>query len=120
MKIQKRISKQRVRRTHRVRNKVRATGRPRLSVFRSNKHIYAQIIDDVAGRTLVSASSKEQSISGGTDGGDKEAAVKVGAAIASRAKDYGITRVAFDRGAYQYHGRVAALAEAAREQGLDF
>lgn len=120
MKIQKRIAKQRVRRTHRVRNKVRATGRPRLSVFRSNKHIYAQIIDDVAGTTLVAASSKEQSIGGGEPGGDTESAAKVGAAIAERAQQKGIKAVAFDRGRFQYHGRIAALAEAAREKGLEF
>jgi large subunit ribosomal protein L18 len=120
MRIQKRISKQRVRRTNRVRNRVRATGRPRLSVFRSNKHIYAQVIDDVAGKTIVSASTKEASIGGGNVGGDAEAAAKVGAAIAERAQQKGIKAVAFDRGSYQYHGRVAALADAAREKGLDF
>ncbi len=120
MRIQKRIAKQRTRRAHRVRNRVRATGRPRLSVFRSNKHIYAQIIDDAAGRTIVSASTKEASVGGGAVGGDRDAAAKVGTAIAERAKEKGITQVAFDRGIYQYHGRVAALADAAREQGLDF
>jgi large subunit ribosomal protein L18 len=103
-----------------VRNRIRAAGRPRLSVFRSNKHIYAQIIDDVQGRTIVAASTREPGIGGGSDGGDCEAAAKVGAAIAARAQEQGITSVAFDRGRYQYHGRVAALAEAAREKGLDF
>lgn len=120
MRIQKRLAKQRVRRQNRVRNSVRASGRLRLSVFRSNKHIYAQIIDDTAGKTLVAASSVEQSVGGGSDGGDSQAAAKVGAAIAQRAQDKGIKQVAFDRGPYQYHGRVAALADAAREQGLDF
>jgi len=120
MRIQKRLAAQRQRRRYRVRNRVRATGRPRLSVFRSNKHIYAQIIDDAAGRTLVAASTMEKGITGGKDGGDKEAAAKVGAALADRAQQAGITEVAFDRGAYQYHGRVASLADAAREKGLSF
>ncbi len=120
MRIQKRVSQQRQRRQFRVRNRVRTTGRFRLSVFRSNKHIYAQIIDDAAGQTLVAASSAEKALSGGSLGGDKDAAAKIGVALAQRAKEKGITQVAFDRGSYQYHGRVAALADAARENGLDF
>jgi len=121
MKLGKRIAKQRVRRAHRVRNRVRAAGRPRLSVFRSNKHIYAQIIDDAAGRTLVSASTAEKALGGaGSANGNKAAAAKVGEALAQRAKEAGITDVGFDRGTYRYHGRVAALADAAREGGLNF
>ena len=120
MRIQKKNAAQRKRRQYRVRNRVRAAGRPRLSVFRSNKHIYAQIIDDAAGRTLVSASTMEKGISGGKPGGDKDAAAKVGAALAERADQAGIKEVAFDRGPYQFHGRVAALAGAAREKGLNF
>lgn len=92
--------------------------RPRLAVFRSLSHIYAQIIDDRAGRTLVSASSNEKDspVKGSNIGGAKE----IGKTIAERAKSQGITRVVFDRGGYQYHGRVKALAEAAREGGLEF
>ncbi len=121
MKSSLRIAKSRQRRSHRVRNKVRASRRPRLSVYRSNMHIYAQIIDDGAGRTLVSAASTEQAVGGaGKDQGNVDAAKRVGKAIAERAVKAGITQVAFDRGEYRFHGRVAALAEAARESGLDF
>lgn len=121
MKIAKRIAKQRERRTFRVRNRARATGRPRLTVFRSNRHMYAQIIDDAAGATLVSASTAEKDLGGaGGTHGDIEAAQKIGKAIADRAIAKGIKEVCFDRGPYQYHGRVAALATAARETGLDF
>ncbi len=123
MKVEKRITKQRERRRYRVRNRVRgsAYGRPRLSVFRSNSHIYAQIIDDDAGRTLVSASTLEKEVAGpGQYAGNKEAAVRVGKLIAERALEKGIKQVVLDRGLYQYHGRVAALAEAARGGGLEF
>jgi len=121
MKLRVRIAKQRERRTFRVRNAVRATDRLRLSVFRSNNHMSAQIIDDADGKTLVSASSTEKELGGaGKYNGNKKAAAQVGAALGKRAKAKGITQVAFDRGRYQYHGRVAALAEAAREAGLDF
>ena len=121
MKLGKRIAKQRIRRAHHVRNRVRSAGRPRLSVFRSNKHMYAQIIDDAAGRTLVAASTAEKDLGGtGKASGNKEAAAKVGQALADRAKAAGITEVAFDRGVYKYHGRVAALADAARKGGLEF
>jgi large subunit ribosomal protein L18 len=120
MKLAKRVTKRRERRAFRVRNRSRATGKVRLSVFRSNKHIYAQIIDDAAGKTLVSASTVEKELGGGAAGGSAEDAEKVGAAIGKRAIDAGITEVSFDRGSYKYHGRVAALADAARKAGLQF
>jgi large subunit ribosomal protein L18 len=98
-----------------------ATGRPRLSVFRSSQHIYAQIIDDAAGKTLASASSLEKDLRTSLKtGADKDAASKVGALIAERAKSAGVGAVVFDRGGYQFHGRVRALADAAREAGLSF
>lgn len=93
--------------------------RPRLNIYRSLKHIYAQVIDDTAGRTLASANTSEKSFSGKT-GGSVEAAKLIGAEIARRAREKGIEKVAFDRGGYMYHGRVKALAEAAREAGLKF
>ena len=121
MKLRVRIANQRQRREYRVRNSVRATGRLRLSVFRSNNHIYAQVIDDVEGKTLVSASPTEKDLGGaGKYNGNKDAAARVGAAIGKRAVEKGISQVAFDRGRFKYHGRVAALADAAREAGLDF
>ena len=92
--------------------------RPRLAVFRSINHIYAQVIDDEQGRTVVSAGSVEKHLRG--KGGNIEGAKVVGKAVAERAKDKGITRVVFDRGGYQYHGRVKALADAARQAGLEF
>jgi large subunit ribosomal protein L18 len=95
--------------------------RPRLSVFRSDKHIYAQVIDDMAGRTLAAASSAAADVRGDLkNGGNVAAAKRVGAAIAERAKAAGITAVAFDRGGRRYHGRIKALADAAREGGLKF
>ncbi|MBT4044017.1 MAG: 50S ribosomal protein L18 [Rhodospirillaceae bacterium] len=98
-----------------------ATGRPRLSVFRSSKHIYAQIIDDAGGRTLAAASSLEVDLrSSLKTGADKDAAAKIGALVAERAKAAGVEAVVFDRGGYQFHGRVKALADAAREAGLNF
>lgn len=105
-----------------VRNKLSGSPeRPRLSVFRSDKHIYAQIIDDLAGRTLVAASSAQKEVRGDRPNGGNIAAAKiVGKVIAERAKAAGITKVCFDRGGRQYHGRVKALAEAAREGGLQF
>ena len=110
---------QRLKRHKRVRAKVSGTAeRPRLAVYRSNAHIYAQIIDDVNGVTLVSANTLEKGFEGAT--GNAEAAKKVGLVIAERAKEKGITEVVFDRGGYVYHGRVAALAEGAREGGLQF
>ena len=123
MKAEKRIIQRRVRRNYRVRNRIRksAYGRPRLCVFRSNRHMYAQIIDDEAGRTLAAASTMEKTLFGpGTYAGNKDAAAKVGQLLAERALDQGIKKVVFDRGIYKYHGRVEALAAAAREGGLEF
>lgn len=109
----------RLRRRTRVRGKITGTvQRPRLNVYRSLNHIYAQIIDDVKGVTLVAASSVEKDF--GMAGGNKEAAKKVGELIAKRAAEKGITEVVFDRGGYVYHGRVKELAEGAREGGLKF
>ena len=109
---------QRIKRHARVRGKISGTAeRPRLSVFRSEKHIYAQIIDDVAGNTLVAASSVEKDFGPGSN---KEAARKVGKLVAERALAKGIEEVVFDRGGYIYHGRVKELAEGAREGGLKF
>ena len=103
----------------RVRGKISGTPEcPRLNVFRSNANIYAQIIDDVNGVTLVSANTLEKDFEGAT--GNAEAAKKVGTVLAERAKAKGIEQVVFDRGGYIYHGRVAALAEGAREAGLEF
>ena len=108
------------RRHKRVRRKVEGTAeRPRLAVFRSNKHITAQLIDDLAGRTLVAASTVEPSMRE-SNGGNIEAAKAVGTLVATRAKDAGVTTVVFDRGGFAYHGRVAALADAARAEGLEF
>ena len=110
---------QRLKRHRRVRAKISGTTeRPRLAVFRSSKNIYAQLIDDVAGNTLVAAASNEKDF--GIYGGNCEAAKKVGALIAERALAKGIENVVFDRGGYVYHGRVQALAEGARESGLKF
>jgi large subunit ribosomal protein L18 len=98
-----------------------STERPRLSVFRSDKHIYAQLIDDYAGKTLAAAASTIKDVRGDLKtGGNIAAAQRVGKEIAQRAKQIGITKVAFDRGGRMYHGRVKALAEAAREGGLSF
>ncbi len=110
---------QRLKRHKRVRGKISGTPeRPRLNVFRSETNIYAQIIDDVAGKTLVSASSLDKAFTG--SGANIEGAKKVGLMVAEKAKAAGITTVVFDRGGYVYHGRVAALAEGAREGGLEF
>ncbi len=112
-------NKQRLRRHKRIRAKISGTtARPRLDVYRSNANIYAQIIDDENGVTLLSASTLDKEFEG--YGGNKEAAKAVGAMIAKRALERGITEVVFDRGGYVYHGRVQALAEAAREGGLKF
>ena len=111
------------RRRSRLRYQLRrkATGRPRLSVFRSGKHIYAQVIDDTAGKTLAAASSLDRALREGLKtGADKDAASAVGKLVAERALANGVTQVVFDRGSYLYHGRVKALAEAAREGGLAF
>ena len=123
MGVRSRLAKQHQRREYRVRNRVvrDAHGRPRLSVFRSNRHMYAQIIDDSAGKTLVAASTVDREVAGpGGVGSDAESAGKVGRLIAERAGKLGISQVVFDRGSFRYHGRVAALADAAREAGLDF
>jgi len=109
------------RRTQRVRRQLKkvANGRPRLSVYRSSQNIYAQVIDDKAGHTLASASTLEKDLRS-TKGGDVAAASTIGKLIAERATKAGVSEVIFDRGAYIYHGRVKALAEAAREGGLKF
>jgi len=109
----------------RVRKRVQGTPeRPRLNVYRSTNNIYVQVIDDLAGKTLVSASSLDASLKGDKSakgaGGNVEAAKTVGALVAERAKAAGVTKVVFDRGGYLYHGRIQALADAARENGLDF
>ncbi|HEY5597998.1 MAG TPA: 50S ribosomal protein L18 [Kiloniellales bacterium] len=111
------------RRRRRTRINIRRTskGRPRLTVFRSGRHIYAQVIDDGRGVTLAAASSIDKTLKGSVaKGWDKAAAIAVGKLIAERAKAAGVAEVVFDRGAYIYHGRVKALAEAAREGGLTF
>ena len=107
-------------RAQRVRTRLRklANGRPRLSVFRSSKNIYAQVIDDANGVTVAAASSLEGEKK--AKGADKDAAARVGKLVAERAKEKGVTDVVFDRGGYIYHGRVKALADAAREAGLNF
>ena len=106
----------------RVRARVRgAAERPRLAVFKSGRHIYAQVIDDGQGATLAHASSLDAGLrKAGPKGGSREAAGKVGTLVAERAKKAGVTKVVFDRGGYRYHGRVKALAEAARSGGLEF
>jgi len=111
------------RRKARVRKTVRksARGRPRLSVFRSSKHIYAQVIDDAQGHTIAAASSLEKELSSTLKtGADTTAASEVGKLLAQRAKEAGVEAVIFDRGGYIYHGRIKALADAARENGLNF
>jgi large subunit ribosomal protein L18 len=116
------VGRQRQRRGFRVRNRIkRDSTRPRLCIFRSHKHMYAQIIDDHAGRTLVTTSTVDKDLRGQLRyGGNKTAAAAVGKALAQRALEAGIKQVAFDRREYKYHGRVAALADAAREAGLVF
>lgn len=112
----------RLRKHIRVRRKVKGTAeRPRLNVFRSLKHIYAQIIDDNTGNTLVAASTLDEALKGKVEfGGNKEAAKEVGKLIAVKAAEKGIKSVVFDRGGYIYHGRIKELADAAREAGLEF
>jgi large subunit ribosomal protein L18 len=115
--VQRRRRKKHVRKTV-----VGHPDRPRLTVFRSNKNIYAQIVDDMAGRTLVAASTKEKGLADQlpSGGGNKAAAQAVGSALAAKAKEAGITQVVFDRNGYAYHGRVRELADAARKGGLEF
>jgi large subunit ribosomal protein L18 len=116
-KIEKKSIRSRIHR--RIRRKLQGTSeRPRLAVFRSVAHIYAQIIDDTDGKTVVAASSVDKG--NRTNGGNIAAAKAIGKAVAERAKEKGISKVVFDRGGYQYHGRVKALAEAARAAGLEF
>ena len=110
----------RIRRHRRIRKKVTGTAvRPRLAVYRSNKHIHAQIIDDATGRTMAAASTLDPTLRSSATG-NSEAASAVGRLLAERAKAAGVNAVIFDRGGFLYHGRVAALAEAAREAGLEF
>ncbi len=121
----RKISKNEIReRVHiRIRKTLRGTGeRPRLAVFRSTAHIYAQVIDDAKGVTLVAASSTEKPADGGkrVTGGNVAAAQEIGRRVAERAKQNGISKVVFDRGGYIFHGRIKALADAAREAGLEF
>jgi large subunit ribosomal protein L18 len=112
--------KQRLRRHLRVRKQISGTpARPRLAVFRSSRHISAQVIDDSAGRTLAAASTSEPVLKG-SPGGNVEAAKAVGRIVAERASAAGVRSVVFDRGGYKYHGRIAALADAARQAGLEF
>lgn len=115
-------NKVRKKRHLRIRRRLFGTAeRPRLNVYRSSKHIYVQLIDDMEGKTLAAASTLDPELKGEIkNGGNIEAATKVGELIAKRAKDKGITNVVFDRGGYLYHGRVKALADAAREGGLEF
>src|SRR4051794_6207450 len=129
MDHQKAKRKRQLRRRHHVRRRIVGTAeRPRLTVFRSSKHIYAQLIDDLNGVTLAAASSLVEDVQAALPqsktaqpyGGNVKAAVAVGKALAEKAKARGITKAAFDRGHYRYHGRVKALADAARESGLQF
>jgi large subunit ribosomal protein L18 len=122
VKIRKIVNGQRLRRKYRVRNKIRGTAdRPRLTVHRTLTGFSAQLIDDLAGKTLVSGSTREKDLRASIGyGGNCAAAAKLGKLVAERAKAAGIERVAFDRGHCRYHGRVAAFADAAREAGLDF
>ncbi|MDO8364445.1 MAG: 50S ribosomal protein L18 [Actinomycetota bacterium] len=111
----------RIIRHRRVRKKIHGTAaRPRLAVFRSNKHLSLQVIDDDAGRTLAAAATTEPGIKGEGSGATVEAATRLGTLLAERAKAAGITQVVFDRGGFAYHGRIAAVAAAAREAGLEF
>jgi len=116
------ILRQRIRRRYRVRRFIKGTAdRPRLSVFRSHRHMYAQVIDDSTGRTLASASTQDRLLRPTVDfGGNRAAAEAIGRAVAERALAAGVKRVCFDRGSFRYHGRVSALAEAARAAGLEF
>jgi large subunit ribosomal protein L18 len=117
--VNRKAQRRRIR--YRVRKKVAGTAeRPRLAVFRSLKHIYAQAIDDASGKTLACASSRDPQLRGGSAGGNRDAAKRVGESIAQKLKDAGVQSVVFDRGGFLYHGRVKALAEAIREGGLKF
>ncbi len=122
MNHQKTIAKQRARRGFRVSKRIRGTPeRPRLAVFRSRKHMYAQVIDDSLGKTLIAAGTDDKELRDSLKyGGNKAAAEAIGKAVAERALAAGIKQVCFDRRSFQYHGRVAALADAARKSGLSF
>jgi large subunit ribosomal protein L18 len=115
-------NKLRVRRHDRIRKRLKGSAeRPRLSVFRSLHHVYAQVIDDATGRTVVAASTREKAVAEGlTSKASTAAAQRVGEIVAQRAKEKGVTAVVFDRGGYKYHGRIKALADAARSAGLEF
>ncbi len=122
--VQEQIEQRRLRRQRRVRKRLSGTAeRPRLAIFRSSKHIYAQVIDDTQGKTLATAGTGEKDLKAqfaSGYGGNKAAAAVIGKAIAERAKAAGVDKVCFDRRSYKYHGRVQALADAAREAGLQF
>jgi large subunit ribosomal protein L18 len=122
MSQKREINKQRHRRQCRVRNRIRGTAeRPRLTIFRSSRHISAQVINDETGETLAAASTQQKDVAGQLSSTSTvEAAKRVGQLVADRAKSAGISKVAFDRGHYRYHGKVAALAESARQAGLSF
>ena len=122
MNQRKLVETRRLRRQRHVRKRLHGTvERPRLAIFRSSKHIYAQVVNDLNGTTLASASTLDPDVKAQvTYGGNKAAATLVGKAVAERAKQAGIDKICFDRRSYKYHGRVAALAEAAREAGLKF
>ncbi len=111
----------RLRRHKRIRKKIAGSGeRPRLAVFRSNKHLYAQLIDDLEGRTIASASTLEEELRGQTEGNGTAVAERVGKLVAQRGIEKGVKSVVFDRGGFRFHGKVKALADGAREQGLEF
>lgn len=118
----RKIGRQRKRRQYRVRKRLSGTPeRPRLSIKRTHKHVYCQLIDDVAGTTLVSASTRDKELRGEVkSGGNKDGAAAVGKAVAEKAVAAGVKSICFDRGSYRYHGRVAALADAVREGGISF
>ncbi len=122
MNAQKRKAVSQERRRNRVRRAVRGTAdRPRLTVFRSSKHIYVQLVDDDQGKTLVAASTVSPELKGKVNyGGNIKAAEAVGSLVAQKAKSAGLSKICFDRGHYRYHGRIKALADAARKGGLDF
>ncbi len=122
MDVNKLTIRRRLRRRHRIRKRVLGTReRPRLSVFRSHKNIYAQLIDDMAGTTICHASTRDKKLRDSLGyGGNRAAAGKIGGELAAQAKEQGIERVVFDRNGYKFHGRVKALADAARQAGLKF
>ena len=122
MNHERAINRQRQRRRFRVRNRIRGTQeRPRLTIHRTLRHMYAQVIDDTRGKTLAAASTMDKDVAGQLKtGGNKDSAAAVGQAVAQRALAAGVKQVCFDRGCFKYHGRVASLADAARKAGLEF